>query len=925
MESVPIKKIAIYYNSVNNIDIQQNSKYIIKISNLFITNGYAVYLFIKNNGEIKNINERFKIFDSKEILNACNNIGFDYVFLNESLKGVNEITNCENVYYISHNSIIYNFDFSLISKLSKIICCSDFSKNELISKYHIPENKIIVINDFIDNIPLYDTFLNYSGPEFKTFVSKRNKMTYSGSNKNGLRWLIEHVFPKIKSEVRDFELYVCCDESIKETELDGVYYLRSVPKSEIIKKQCESKIWICPNHGYNNSFDDNNSMFYDDAIENMAAKNACILGDWGCISSIFKNYDGFVGKYLYKSKNEPIDYDKLEDFAEELATEAIKCLKDEEYRQNKVKQTYEISFNYNSENTIKNFEKMFENEERKNIKTLLCCIGRLENKYIREFVEYYKYLGFTKICLYDNNREGEEDFRDVIGDYINNGFVILKDKRNIKEPCQLQSYNECYNEYKNDYNWIAFFDIDEFLIINKNIKINDYLSNEIFDDYDMIHVNWFNFGDGGNAYYEDKPLFERIKKPIDINSKTNYNFPDNFHIKSIVRGKINKRMIFNSTPHTPYIEGKCCNATGLECNGNSPFNPYDYRNAALIHFTTKTAEEFANKVNRGFCDGNQTKKEAMIEQFFVRNEVTKEKINIFKEKCGIDMGYLLSSEFNGEKNNDIKIFSLCYAKKNFKFLDDSVVTPLQVGSANGTDVCKLKDNTGDNISDLNYFYIENTGIYWIWKNINGAKYKGQMQYRRPLEGVDETMDFDKIFEDYDVITCKPFNHPENSKPTKEQPMCIPANTVEEGYAFSNCRDDLSLMEMLIKYRFPEYAEDYDKYIKNGENLYYSNGFIMKSDDYDKYCEFLFECLGLYLKSTNIKTKDDLEKHVKYNIETGKYIRYKGNQVSPEAFKWQTEIGGFLSERIWTLWLLHNFKKERIYELPYIKMENNMYT
>ena len=138
---------------------------------------------------------------------------------------------------------------------------------------------------------------------------------------------------------------------------------------------------------------------------------------------------------------------------------------------------------------------------------------------------------------------------------------------------------------------------------------------------------------------------------------------------------------------------------------------------------------------------------------------------------------------------------LCYHKKNFQLLNDSVVTPLQVGAAFNYNICDLKDNTGDNISDKNYFYVENTGIYWIWKNIKDVKYKGQMQYRRPLEGVNENMDFDKIFSEYDVITCTPFNHPANSKPTAQNPMFIPAQTVEEGYAFSNCIDDLYVLKI----------------------------------------------------------------------------------------------------------------------------------
>ena len=79
-------------------------------------------------------------------------------------------------------------------------------------------------------------------------------------------------------------------------------------------------------------------------------------------------------------------------------------------------------------------------------------------------------------------------------------------------------------------------------------------------------------------------------------------------------------------------------------------------------------------------------------------------------------------------------------------------------------------------------------------------------------------------------------------------------------------------------------------------------------------------------NVNISSEEDLINHVKYNMEVGKYIRYNDvNNIHPDAIKWQCSIGGFLSERLWTLWLQHNFKDERILKLPYIKMEENMYT
>lgn len=55
----------------------------------------------------------------------------------------------------------------------------------------------------------------------------------------------------------------------------------------------------------------------------------------------------------------------------------------------------------------------------------VCCIGRFENRYIREYVEHYKSIGVDKIFIYDNNYDGEEHFEDVINDHIESGFIDI--------------------------------------------------------------------------------------------------------------------------------------------------------------------------------------------------------------------------------------------------------------------------------------------------------------------------------------------------------------------------------------------------------------------------------------------------------------------------------------------------------------------
>lgn len=551
----------------------------------------------------------------------------------------------------------------------------------------------------------------------------------------------------------------------------------------------------------------------------------------------------------------------------------------------------------------------------------LCSIGRLENRYIREYVEHYKSLGFDKIVLYDNNYDGEEDFNDVIGDYIADGFVVLKDYRN-KKYCQYDAYNECYAEYGSQCDWIAFFDCDEYLELKKHTTIKEYLDWDFLKGYDMIHLNWMCYGDNGRVRKQNGSIFELFPNPIvPYDLKKRYDFPENNHIKSIVRTCLSnvKFDISRRTdvgPHSMCGVKSCCNAKGVPCEPESFLSPYDLTVAYLRHYVTKSTEEYAEKIKRGFADSGTVSdkgRELMTEMYFKINEFTKEKADFLNSELGTHFMV---------KRDDVKLYMLCYDKKEYDFTDNSIMTPLQCGAVNGKNVCELKDNTGDNISHANFFYAENTGIYWIYKNVKDAKYKGQTQYRRRLVGIDEDTDFDKIFESHDLICAKPYNYVENRE-------WIPADTVAEGYAYSHCKDDLDILEQVIKSEFSEYSEDYDRCIKNGQNLYYSNGFVMKSEDYDSYCKFLFDVLNRWIFHAKANTYEELILHVSRNVGAGKYKRFEREGRDPmkltwNEIAWQCKIGGFLSERIFTLWVNHNIPLDRRYEVEYEKMENGMY-
>ena len=93
-------------------------------------------------------------------------------------------------------------------------------------------------------------------------------------------------------------------------------------------------------------------------------------------------------------------------------------------------------------------------------KVCICTIGKKENIYAREFVEFYKNKGVDKIFIYDNNEKNEEKFDAVLKDYIDNGFVKIINIRGLVAP-QLKAMEDCRKHYFRKFDWLIFYDMDE--------------------------------------------------------------------------------------------------------------------------------------------------------------------------------------------------------------------------------------------------------------------------------------------------------------------------------------------------------------------------------------------------------------------------------------------------------------------------------
>ena len=508
------------------------------------------------------------------------------------------------------------------------------------------------------------------------------------------------------------------------------------------------------------------------------------------------------------------------------------------------------------------------------MKVALCCIGRLENQYSVEYVEHYKKLGFNKIFIYDNNHDGEEHFEDVLQPFIDDGFVEVINYRN-KEVAQLSAYNDCYQKHGNEYDWIAFFDFDEFLVLENHTNIGDFLRQ--FEKYDCLLVNWMIMDDNGLTYNNHLPLMERFTHPMDYDKAITYDFPENNTVKSIV--KCGSKIVFKTNPHIPSSKISCCDTLGNGCD-SSPFKKYTFKGAYLKHFSTKTIEEWLNvKMKRGYPDGNCDwfKKNDVIGHFFKSNERTDEKLN-FIEKHYV---YLLGKE------QSLDIF-IC-THKDF----EPLVTNKAYKVINSN---KINNDTWNGMKGS--FYSEIMSYFYIAKNYKLKDYVGFCHYRKYFNFLDNIPNVDETFSQYDCIVAKPI---------------IFKTSIREHYKIFHNIEDLKTIENIIDEKYKEYSDAFKTFFKGKIFIPY-NMFIMKKEDFLEYVEFINNVLNDYL--------DIVGKNIYKRIVDNK-DKYLKDFYPNNTIEYQYRIGGYLAERLTNVFMIKKFKKLKTY--PVIITENKYET
>ena len=170
---------------------------------------------------------------------------------------------------------------------------------------------------------------------------------------------------------------------------------------------------------------------------------------------------------------------------------------------------------------------------------------------------------------------------------------------------------------------------------NKFISIKEYLTNPIFEKCESISINWLLYSDNNLLFYENRSVIERFTLP-------NYLHKENKLVKSIIKGNLNKKVFYpNKSNHVPDRRVIICNSLGkiLKHYDSYYIKPPLLNYAYLMHFITKTAEEYINKLKRGANENLAYDITDGIKTFFRFNDFSTKKLKIFEKAFNHYMNY----------------------------------------------------------------------------------------------------------------------------------------------------------------------------------------------------------------------------------------------------------------------------------------------
>jgi hypothetical protein len=243
----------------------------------------------------------------------------------------------------------------------------------------------------------------------------------------------------------------------------------------------------------------------------------------------------------------------------------------------------------------------------------VCAIMKNEGPYLKEWIEFHRIVGVEKFYLYDN--ESTDSSREILEPYVKSGIVDYTYFPGQK--MQRTAYQDCVSKHKYDSKWIAFIDLDEFIVPTDTKTVPEFLKS-IPANVGQLVVGWKIYGSSRHKTKPDGLVTENYT----MRSKTSWLW------KMIINPRFIARF---GNPHFAYMVKLDTVEEDLTPVKFPIPKEYWLQNIKadkirINHYHCKSFEEYSKRSKRGDADfGSQFAMQKYTEQTFKnhdRNEVS---------------------------------------------------------------------------------------------------------------------------------------------------------------------------------------------------------------------------------------------------------------------------------------------------------------
>lgn len=221
----------------------------------------------------------------------------------------------------------------------------------------------------------------------------------------------------------------------------------------------------------------------------------------------------------------------------------------------------------------------------------VCVIAKNEGDYLKEWLDWHITRGVDKFYFYDNG--STDNTVAILEPYVSKGIVEYISFPGYRR--QLAAYDDCLARHRYDTRWIAFIDIDEFIVPAASNTLLRFLKEH--DSASAIEINWLIYGSGGLQEKTPDGVMQRFRRHAPLSH------PLNRYVKSIVNPRKVSNMI--GCHEAAILEGHAVDGNGRKIEKSFKDRQPVHETFRVNHYAVKSLQEFTEKQSRGRASGRQ--------------------------------------------------------------------------------------------------------------------------------------------------------------------------------------------------------------------------------------------------------------------------------------------------------------------------------